>query len=223
MYEHSSGFPAWKHPVDGLGAGHTLLTLKDDLELKFVADVVADALLGLSARVNAEAAGLKPMAPPRTALVYIVQRDMEDVPLLGLICQGLGVAEPRLTANEGFQLSDGRTMTVFNANAPGWGPADEEMVRSASAESLVFVVGAEKLRGPPPELALEMWRNAEERKKNGKWPYLCRFEVGTYALKFTYLGTKLSPRWWTMNSAYAALKEARSIRRVSREDGARAV
>jgi hypothetical protein len=228
-YEHTPDFPAWKHPVNGLGSGHTLLTLKDDLELKFIADVVADMLLAQSVNALKEEADAlmnvyreaprttERIEPPTRGVIYLVERNIEHVPLLEHIRKLIGAPPSSGDPAEMFQLPDGRKITVFNAGSPGWSSENENNIAQAAAESLVFVTHAQRIRGPRPNLALEAWRDDRDRKKKGGWPYYCLFEVGTYSRLFGSLGTFLAPKWWKMNKvAFAALKEARNARKTTR-------
>lgn len=221
MLDHGPRFSPWKLHVQGLGSGHTLLTLKDDLELTFVGSVVADALLNKSANDHARAACMRETPPPRTARIYLTERHVGPLPLLEHILREIGVESLAQVAEQAFGLPDGRHVTVFNAAAVDWKPSGATgRIEEAAARGLVLVTSAQQIDGPRPDLALEAWRDPTELKKNGRWPYFCRFEVGTYSQVLGALGTRLSHRWWSMNeAAFSVLKEGRNARKQAKERG----
>lgn len=211
MSEPRNHQPLWRQGAPDRGSGHSVMTIKTELELQFVADVVSLALYTPPGTLfmGQEVEQVRPSTSH--GVFYFTSSIEANVSLLDFVLASLDRPRQTKDAVKQLTLPDGRILHLFDANSTASSASLEDEVAAAASQGWVFVQGADRINRPIPDYAFGLHRNEADQKKNGTWPYLARLIVANYTANFASLQTRLLPKWWSFNStAFAKLKAARA-------------
>lgn len=194
--------PTWRSAL----GGNLLLDLRDAADLRFVLEVVADAVLCRLAEASPALVRGACATPPPPLLVYL--SDWHECPNgLAALYASLRIEGVEPAARYDYATTDGRRVNYIDVESRGIAQAVVD-ITAAAAAGPTFVSGAQSIAGPAPHFVLQCWKDAQ-RKSTKRRPYLCTLHIANSGPALTSLMTQLAPKWWSMHPAYAIVRAAR--------------
>lgn len=194
--------PAWSSTL----GGNLLLDLRDAADLRFVLEVVADAVLGRPPEASSSLIRGTCASPPAPWLVYL--SDWHECPGgMEALHAALRIDGVEPAAGYRYASTDGRSVNCIDIESRGVAQAAAD-IAAAAPTGPTFISGAQLIEGPVPHFAMRCWRD-DQSKSTKRRPYLCTLHIANSGLALTTLVTQLAPKWWTLHPAYEIVRAAR--------------
>ncbi|MBD9667803.1 hypothetical protein IB278_27945 [Variovorax sp. VRV01] len=199
-----AGQPSWKRPLPGAGSSHVLVDLKDEIDVRFICDVLTDFMQRTAGRPLPKFSSRFPPVSPQACLIYLLTSG-DDTVLLQQFFGSFGHSPVPGLRTQSLGIGGGQSIRFIDLAEPG----DSTAYLELDARSEVTLVrGAERVERPRPDLALE-FRFKPPRRQPRERQFLFDLYVSSYSPTTAWLATHLSPKWWSMNDAYETLRAAR--------------
>jgi hypothetical protein len=198
------GLPKWKHPTAGLGSGHLMLDLKDEVDLRFVWDVLTDFMQAKAGRPPSEFSSTFPAPTCPPCLIYMTSIG-DDATLLNAMFGSFGRLPQAGFGVQKLEIGRGQQIRLIDLASSDLAPDIGDLIEGGG---VTLVRGAEHIAEPRPDLALEFRFKPPRRQPKGR-QYLWNVYVSSFSALAGHLTTALSPRWWSMHDAYEAVRIAR--------------
>ncbi|WP_435497478.1 hypothetical protein [Variovorax sp. RB3P1] len=205
-----AGLPLWKRPLPGVGSGHLLVDLKDEIEVRFVCDVLTDFMQRTAGRPLPKLSSRFPPASPQPCLIFLLTSGDDSI-LFRQFFDSFGHSPVPGLQTQRLGIGGGQSVNFIDLAGSEDSTAELEL---GATDEVTLVRGAERVEKPRPDLALEFRFKPPKRQPRGRQP-LFDLHVSSYSPIASWLITHLSPRWWSMNDAYETLRAARKQSKAS--------
>jgi hypothetical protein len=174
--------PAWRQSRERGAGVHSLVHLRDLVDLEFVWAVTGQFLQSSD----------ESKAPRPPVLVYLMGWNAFPA--------GLELLWTTLSNSPSVHHVDASLTRHLQA---------EQNIEGTPQSSIVFVRHAELLSGPVPDIAFQFAVNSEIRSTKRR-PYIGTLAMDGYSTLSANLITKLRPKWWPLHPAYDIVRRHRS-------------